>query len=147
MKEQLKLAEVKDCGRIQSFLTKAGISSEGVAESIHHFVIMEDENDELLATVGFEKDGEHGLLRSLVVSPSLMRSDILLLFKSIVQLAKKNDVHQLYLVTNKASSVQFFSMMNFQQIHYEELPGGLKHHSYLRNLPSLEQVYVMAYQD
>lgn len=55
MKEQLKLAEVKDCGRIQSFLTKAGISSEGVAESIHHFVIMEDENDELLATVGFEK--------------------------------------------------------------------------------------------
>ena len=35
--------------------TKAGISTAGVEEHIHQFVIMESEEGELLATVGFEK--------------------------------------------------------------------------------------------
>ncbi|MEK1829631.1 hypothetical protein AAAC51_12490 [Priestia megaterium] len=106
-------------------------------EHIHQFVIMENEEGELLATVGFEKEGVDGILRSLVVSPSLMQSDILLLFKSIVQLAQKHGVKQLYLLTNKASSLHFFQMMNFQQISYSALPELLKEHSYLKSYQTL----------
>ncbi len=55
MREQLKIASENDYIRIQQFLQKAGISTAGVEEHIHQFVIMENEEGELLATVGFEK--------------------------------------------------------------------------------------------
>ncbi|WP_338705162.1 acetyltransferase [Priestia aryabhattai] len=145
MREQLKIASENDYIRIQKFLQKAGISTAGVEEHIHQFVIMESDEGELLATVGFEKEGMDGILRSLVVSPSLMQSDILLLFKSIVQLAQKHGVKQLYLLTNKASSLHFFQMMNFQQTSYSALPDLLKEHSYLKQLPNPKDVYVMFY--
>ena len=70
MREQLKIASKNDYIRIQKFLQKAGISTAGVEEHIHQFVIMESDEGELLATVGFEKEGMDGILRSLVVSPS-----------------------------------------------------------------------------
>ncbi|TYR80183.1 acetyltransferase [Priestia megaterium] len=146
MKKQLKIATMKDYDRIQQFLQKAEISTIGVAENIHHFVVIENDEKEVMATVGFEKEGTAGILRSLVVSPALMKSDILMLFESVVQLAKEHGVYELYLVTNKASSVQFFEMMNFQQINHQDLPLGLKQRSYLQQLPDLNQVYVMAYE-
>ncbi|MBM7704068.1 GNAT family N-acetyltransferase [Metabacillus iocasae] len=147
MNERIQLATMNDVSRVNHFLQKADVSVEDLECHIEHFVIMENDKKELLATVGFQKEGASGLLRSLVIVPSLTQEKILMLFKSVVSLAKENGIDQLFLVTNKEASLSFFELLHFQIVSKESIPIGLQEQSNLLNTHNVDKLYVMCYQE
>ncbi len=122
---QLKVAKEKDLNRLVAFVDMAGVSSEGFERLIDYFVIMENEEREIVACIGIEPMEDTGLLRSLVVSDKLKQAHILTLFQSIQSLAEQKGLKDLYLVTNKEASVQFLSLMGFDEIDQEAIPSKL----------------------
>ena len=122
---QLKIAENQDIERLTMFVEKAGISSEGIADLIDYFVLMENGEKEIVACIGVEPVNNTGLLRSLVVSDKLKQAHIVTLFQSIQTLAEKRGMTNLFLVTNKEASVQFLSLMGFQKLNSELVPAEM----------------------
>jgi len=122
---QLKIAEKQDIERLTMFVEKAGISSEGIADLIDYFVLMENGEKEIVACIGVEPVNNTGLLRSLVVSDKLKQAHIVTLFQSIQTLAEKRGMTNLFLVTNKEASVQFLSLMGFQKLNSELVPAEM----------------------
>jgi len=122
---QLKIAEKQDIERLTMFVEKAGISSEGIADLIDYFVLMENGEKEIVACIGVEPVNNTGLLRSLVVSDKLKQAHIVTLFQSIQTLAEKRGMTNLFLVTNKEASVQFLSLMGFQKLKPDLVPSDM----------------------
>ena len=126
MEKVVRLASKHDLNSILSFWQKVDIQVDGIESYIDNFILMEDDKRQLLATVGFQSIQENGLLRSLVITPTLTERDILLLFQAIMGVAEEKGMSHLYLVTNKAVSVPFFQLLNFQEIEYSELPAAIR---------------------
>jgi N-acetylglutamate synthase-like GNAT family acetyltransferase len=122
---QLKIAEEKDLAKLTGFVEKAGLSSDGFESLIDYFVMMENGEHEVVACIGVEPMNEYGLLRSLVVSDKLKQAHILTLFQSIQTLAEQKGIKQLFLVTNKEASVQFLSLLGFEEIEKASIPNQL----------------------
>ncbi|WP_368658128.1 GNAT family N-acetyltransferase [Metabacillus halosaccharovorans] len=122
---QLKIAEKQDIERLTMFVEKAEISSEGIADLIDYFVLMEKGEKEIVACIGVEPVNNTGLLRSLVVSDKLKQAHIVTLFQSIQTLAEKRGITNLFLVTNKEASVQFLSLMGFQKLKPDLVPSDM----------------------
>ena len=101
MKLAVRIATFKDIEILKAFLEKAKLNTKGINEMIDSFLIMEDEEGQLKATIGMEQFGESGLLRSLVVTASTSENDLLYLFKEMFLLAKNKEIKDLYLATNK----------------------------------------------
>lgn len=115
----LRSATQEDLWALQVFLRKANIHVTNLGEKIEDFIILEEENEGICGTIGIESYGNAGLLRSLVIGPSVKQFQLLQMFEHTQQHAKKKGLEQLYLVTNKNNFIQFFELLNFypQPIH------------------------------
>ncbi|MFY4775255.1 hypothetical protein [Metabacillus sp. RGM 3146] len=111
---QLRMAEMKDLNKLKAFMEKAGVITAGVDETVDCFMIMEDDKEDIVASLGLERFQEDGLLRALVVSEKLDQAHILSLFKSAGALGKKLAVTKLFLITNKQSSMDFLRFAGFE---------------------------------
>lgn len=129
---QLKVVEESDLAKLASFVEKAGVSSEGFESLLDYFVMMENGENEAVACMGVKPVDEHGLLRSLVISDKLKQAHILTLFQSIQTLAEQKGLTHLYLVTNKEASVQFLSIMGFEEIEKASIPQQLLSLNHMR---------------
>ncbi|WP_147534992.1 GNAT family N-acetyltransferase [Bacillus marasmi] len=125
MQPNIRFANEQDIEKITAYLKRANLATEGIAESIDYFLIMEDARQEILATLGIEHSGEVGLLRSLAMSPKLTEADILLLFNKMFILARKKSLSTLYLATNKPQSVSFFQLLGFKLLESKVVPEPL----------------------
>ena len=134
MLEHIRIANENDINRLKDFLGQANVNSDGVDLIVDNFILMEDLEQKLIATIGIERVNSDGLLRSLVISPKLEQSQILALFKGILALAKQKELKNLYLATNKQASVEFFTMLGFGQIGKDELPDHLKVSQHLQHV-------------
>ncbi|WP_210364405.1 hypothetical protein [Bacillus sp. REN3] len=143
MEWQIRQADHGDLGKLEAFLTEAGISSEGVEGSISHFSVMETDAGELKACLGVECAGQAGLLRSFVVSPKMSEQEVMLLFDSAFSAAKINELRELYLVTNKMSAVSFFSRMGFEIVGRLDLPDALLGKSHLKQVVTVDNSAIM----
>jgi N-acetylglutamate synthase-like GNAT family acetyltransferase len=135
----IRIANNQDEDSLKDFLNKAGVSSNGIEQCLDYFVVMEDEKGTLLATVGIERVEQDGLLRSLVFSADLDQIHLLKLFQSIITLARKRELKQLYLVTNNQSAVEFFRMLSFEKMPKDEIPENLLASNHFRNSMNVEQ--------
>src|SRR5690606_31785766 len=113
---------------------RADVSSTGVETMIDHFILMENEEGSIVATLGIERLEKDGLLRSLVITPKIDQANILTLFKAVISLAKQKELENLYLATNKQASIQFFEMLNFSQIEERDLPTHIQSSSHISQL-------------
>jgi N-acetylglutamate synthase-like GNAT family acetyltransferase len=145
MGKTVRLATKHDLHDMIAFWEQAGIYVDKMEESIDSFVVMRDDEERLLATIGFQPIGEKGLLRSLVIVPSLGERDLFVLFHTIMTVAGEKRMKCLYLVTNKQSSIPFFELLNFCEIEYEELPSGVRKNDYVRACMDNHQVHIMEY--
>lgn len=126
MQAQIRSAARKDLQRLKQFLVRAGLSIGGLSEeTIEYFLMMEDEEGNLYGTLGIEKFGEKGLLRSLVITSGKVEEDLLLLFQQAFQYAREKQITQLFLATNKQNAIPFFQVMGFRVIDQRELPKDL----------------------
>ncbi|WP_433745411.1 GNAT family N-acetyltransferase [Falsibacillus pallidus] len=118
----IRQAESLDLEKLESFLTAAGLSTEGVKESIDYFLLIENEQGKIFGTMGIEPFETSGLLRSLVVVKEMGEEGLLTLFQQMFKLAKERGLSTLYLATNKPSSLSFLAWMGFSQVDKSDLP-------------------------
>ena len=124
---QLRLAETKDKDAIEAFLKEAGTKHKGIEVNHGQFIMMEDSQKKIVACLGMEEfEKKKGLLRSLVVSDKLSQGHIVSLFQSMQVLCEKREIHTLYLVANKRTSMDFLEVLGFKQAAAipEELDGS-----------------------
>lgn len=124
--KQIRTANEMDIERVTSFLGQAEVSADGVESIIDHFILLEDAEQNIFATLGIERIEQDGLLRSLVITAKVDQTNLLTLFKSAISLAKHKELRQLFLATNKQASISFFNMLGFSKIEEQELPGHIK---------------------
>ena len=133
----------QDITLVKNFLGQANVSSEGIEKIVDNFLLMIDEGGNLLATMGIERVERDGLLRSLVITPSLSQTDMLALFQRILKLAKEKEIEHLYLATNKHSSIAFFQVLGFHVVHNDHLPNHLLLSEHVQHSMKSEQATYM----
>ncbi|MEH7222184.1 hypothetical protein V7112_00110 [Bacillus sp. JJ1566] len=132
--KQIRTANEEDIKKVTAFLGQAEVSVDGIESIIDHFILLEDAEQNILATLGIERIEQDGLLRSLVISPGVDQTNLLTLFKSAISLAKHKELNRLFLATNKQASIQFFTMLGFGQVGVGELPDHIKGSSHISQL-------------
>lgn len=145
MRRIVRFAEEKDVLRVEAYLKKANLGTDGVREIIDHFLLMEDANGKIAGTLGIEPVGELGLLRSLAISAALSETDILLLFHKMLLIAKEKSLKTLYLATQTAESQAFFECLGFQKIDKERLPQPLMKVSHVQNVFNVDNSLFMEF--
>ncbi|MFC3886406.1 GNAT family N-acetyltransferase [Bacillus songklensis] len=145
MEKIVRLATKNDVDSVKAFLQKVDIEISGLEDYIEYFVLMEDDQQNLLATVGFQPIDGDGLLRSLVVTPSLKERDILVLFQAIMTVAEEKGMRHLYLATNKTASISFFELLKFREILYNQLPSCIREGSYIEIKEKGPSLHIMEY--
>ncbi|WP_077619921.1 GNAT family N-acetyltransferase [Bacillus sinesaloumensis] len=132
--KQIRTAIEQDIEKVRAFLGQAEVSADGIESIIDHFILMEDAKQNIIATLGIERIEKDGLLRSLVITPGVDQTNLLTLFKSALSLAKYKELSRLYLATNKQASIQFFTMLGFEKVEEQELPGHIKDSNHITHL-------------
>jgi N-acetylglutamate synthase-like GNAT family acetyltransferase len=128
----IRVATEQDLPALVQFLEKANLGTDGIEDTIHFFLLMENEFGGLRATLGVEPYGENGLLRSLVITAGMQENDILVLFEQMLRLAKEKNLSRLFLATNKTASVAFFEMLGFSTV--DHLPVELYQSEHIKNI-------------
>ena len=118
----IRKAVPSDLPTIRTFIEKTEL--DFVQELI--FILVEDEQRELIGVVGIQEIQNIGLLRSLVLVPHFPVEKIVTFLESILQIALKNNYKSLYLATNNKGSIRLFQLLGFMEIEQQELPLELK---------------------
>lgn len=140
---KIRSAKEDDFLKLRVFLTEAGVTSEGLKESIRNFSIIESDDGKLKACVGIEAVGQVGLLRSFVVSPQIAQPELLLLFKRAFLTGKNQQLEALYLVSNKLSAVSLFGSLGFEIVNKSQLPEALLAKNHLKHVLTVDNSTVM----
>ncbi|WP_153126976.1 GNAT family N-acetyltransferase [Peribacillus tepidiphilus] len=136
-------AEEKDIIAIEEFLLEAGVSAIGVKQNYPYFLMAEDENNTLIATIGIEPVESGGLLRSFVFSPTFPQSLLAPFFQQTLLLAKQQSLSSVYLASDKEASFPFFKALGFKKIRSEDLPESIKLSPHCTNMLEYEDVFFM----
>ncbi|CAM3841130.1 GNAT family N-acetyltransferase [Mesobacillus thioparans] len=140
---KIRSANKEDLPKLEAFLTEAGVSPQGLAESVENFSLMENQVGQLKACLGVEPVDKAGLLRSFVVSPQIAQPDLMLLFKRAFLTAKSQELEELYLVTNKMSAISFFGSLGFEMLNQSEIPESLLEKNHLKQVLTVDNSAIM----
>ncbi|WP_421382098.1 GNAT family N-acetyltransferase [Bacillus salacetis] len=146
MLKTIRRAVEKDSVAIKEFLERAGLSTLGVEEAVDNFLIVENEKRGIDGTLGLEIHERIGLLRSLVVKPTMDGEDLFALFQEILQLGREKQLSTLYLVSNKQASVQFFHLLGFKQVDRSAYPPELDHFAHAKALSTVDNCTIMNFE-
>ncbi|WP_370296511.1 GNAT family N-acetyltransferase [Rossellomorea marisflavi] len=127
MSKTIRQAVIADALPIIAFLKQADLSTEGVYGSIDRFLVVENEEGDIIGTLGIETRGKVGLLRSLVVTPSFSTEELFALFQESLKLAKDKEIERLYLITNRQASLRFFHLLGFSESSFVDDLAGFVH--------------------
>lgn len=100
---RISAASASDLNEILALLSEVHLPNEGVFESIADFLIARNNESELVGTVGLERHGNTGLLRSVAVAPRCQRSGLgFRLTEAVLVRAKNDGVERVVLLTSTA---------------------------------------------
>lgn len=100
-------ASSDDLGEILELLSQVQLPYEGVAENVSTFLVARNESLRLIATIGLERHGNTGLLRSAAVAPEFQGCGIgSQLTTHLLERATNAGVERVVLLTSTAS--EFF---------------------------------------
>lgn len=101
-------ASPDDLRDVLNLLSVVQLPDDGVAENISGFLVARDESSRLVATIGLERHGDTGLLRSAAVDPEYQGCGIgSRLTENLLERATKNGVERVVLLTSTAR--EFFA--------------------------------------
>ncbi|MBV9956834.1 MAG: GNAT family N-acetyltransferase, partial [Acidobacteria bacterium] len=96
-------ASPPDLSAILELLSAVDLPHEGVAEHLAGFIIARDDEGRLLGTIGLERHGSTGLLRSAAVAPALQHSGVgSFLTTALLERAAADGVEKVVLLTSTA---------------------------------------------
>ncbi len=145
MRSQIRMANKQDTVKVLAYLEKANLGTEGIKDLIDYFLLMEDHEGEVIATLGIEPAGECGLLRSLAISPAMREADILKLFNRMLELAKQKTLSTLYLATNRPESLTFFEILGFKKVETENMPDQLVQLNHVQHILTVDNSIFMEF--
>lgn len=144
MLKVIRKANEKDIDKLKDFLEEAEISLEGIDNyTIYTFLLLENTEGRLEASIGIEKIEQEGILRSLVITPSLTQEDIIRLFQQVEHLAIEHEISNLYLVTNKLITIEFFKLFHFKISSKNSIPASIMQSDHLMQSIKLENTIIM----
>lgn len=101
-------ASFNDLRDLLDLLSVVQLPHDGVAENINDFLVARDPSSRLVATIGLERHGNTGLLRSAAVAPEYQGCGIgSRLTEKLLDRATNNGVERIVLLTSTAS--EFFA--------------------------------------
>ena len=120
----MRRARQSDLTGLQELLSLCGLPFDGVADHLHTFLVARD-GEQLAGSVGIERHGADGLLRSLAVHPDYRRSGLgTRLIHRALREARRLDLRRLFLLTETAS--EYFLRFEFRPVPREQAPPALQ---------------------
>jgi N-acetylglutamate synthase-like GNAT family acetyltransferase len=109
-------AQVSDLGDILTLLTSVDLPQEGVEQHIGGFLVAKDEDGHMTGTIGIERHGSVGLLRSAAVAAHVQHSGLgSCLTTALLETAKKTGIEKVVLLTSTASDF-FARRFGFEEV-------------------------------
>ena len=117
-------ATVADLSSVKELLASNDLPLDGVADHLGDFLIAE-ENGKVAGTIGLERYGSAGLLRSAVVSPALRSTGLgRRLVTHLLDRARATGITEIYLLTTTADG--YFPRFDFERITRANVPDRVK---------------------
>jgi len=110
--------------QVISLLKAENLPTQDLPETLQNFIVaLQDE--EVISVAGLEVYGDYGLLRSLAVGKQFRNKGIAKnLLQQIENLAKKQHISELYLLTETA--LDYFKRNGYQKINRDEVPVSVQ---------------------
>jgi len=119
----IRRATERDLAEVLELLSAADLPVAGVQEAFSRFFVAEAAGT-IVGSAGLEKHGDYGLLRSAAVSAALRGRGVgRRLINEVIDDARHNRMHALYLLTNTAES--YFPEFGFERIDRAAVPAEL----------------------
>ncbi len=127
----VRLAKKNDMINMLQLLEKANLNTEGLAENLDNFLVVEDVRQSepyMVGMVGLEIYGDLGILRSLVLRSESWNSKVgVELLSLIIGYGWKKGLREIYLMTQ--ISQDFFEYWGFVEVTWDDLPEHLRQSS------------------
>jgi amino-acid N-acetyltransferase len=121
----IRQATAGDHSALLSLLADAGLPTEGVPASLDGFVVAEAVDGSVVGAAGIEAYGDKGLLRSVVVAPSLRGTGLGQdLTEHVMAEAGERGIADLYLLTTTAE--RFFPRFGFYPVTRDAVPDAVQ---------------------
>jgi len=99
----IKPATRQDLAEVLSLVAAVDLPSDGIEQYLAGFLVARDGQGNLLGTIGMERHGQLGLLRSAAVSPDLQRSGLgTMLASMLIADATAAGISEILLLTSTA---------------------------------------------
>ena len=120
---EIRRAKAEDIDKVAELLSAAKLPLAGVSECIERFFVAEASGT-IVGSVGIEKHGNYGLLRSAAVSEALRGRGVgRRLVDEAIDDARDEGLRALYLLTTTAQD--YFPEFGFERIDRELVPAEL----------------------
>lgn len=143
MEMTVRPAQTADMEKMIIFLREAGLETAGAENMSENFLILEDKIGNIQGTLGIERLGKYGLLRSFAVSRQVLEKDLLILFREMLKLAKSKAIENVYLAVNKPTTANLFSMFGFVIQEKSSLPAELLQSSHAKQILTVDNSLFM----
>lgn len=139
----MRFATEQDVDKLIRFLGQAEVNGKKVDRIYPQFMLLEDENGVIQATIGYEKAGSDGLLRSLVLSPAVDKVQFLRFFQAFLIYIQQQGVEKLYLITNKKGSLPLFHTFGFTIVEKDNVPEGIQDLEHFQTSMKQQEAFVL----
>jgi N-acetylglutamate synthase-like GNAT family acetyltransferase len=146
MEAVIRRANQNDLVILKEFLTKANLGTNGLTEEmVEYFLLLENNEGEIVGSLGIEPFEERGLLRSLAVASGQVEKDIWLLIGQALKLANDRGIKELFLATNKTGALPLFELLGFQKVPVEALPQELYQSEHVCHILNVDNSLFLKY--
>jgi amino-acid N-acetyltransferase len=122
---RIRPATHEDLNAVQTLLQQASLPLEGVADFFPGNYAIGETNDGIVAAIGVERYGDHGLLRSAVVAEAQRGTGLgSQLTRDRIEWCRSQQLSAVYLLTTTAAP--FFERMGFERIERGDVPAEVQ---------------------
>lgn len=137
----LRPAKQPDLPTLERLLTRAHLSTRGVAEVLANFVVAEQAG-RLIGSVGFESYEPDALLRSAAVDPEFRGTGIgRALVDDLLERVRRRGTRDVYLLTTTAE--QWFPRFGFERTTRDAVPAAVQASVEFREICSTSAVVMV----
>lgn len=117
----LRTAMPHEARSLGDLVRQAGLGADGInKEGIKNYLVVENDQGEMIGTVGLERVEKDGLLRSFVIKKEYSNENLFLrLIQRILLYCKEKGVETLYLLTK---AVHLFEPLSFKPVPAKKAP-------------------------
>ncbi|WP_078393028.1 GNAT family N-acetyltransferase [Shouchella patagoniensis] len=134
--------EKTDLLAIQALFARVGSTTQ--VDQNSRFLVVESENGAIVGTVGLDKAGELGLLRTMVIDSNRTHPAASIEFIQLaIAFAQTEGIHTVYALSN--GKVALFEPLGFERIEEPFLPEVIKTMDHYQLVTETDQATIWAY--